>query len=211
MSHLLVDWLRKEVNLSRSVDTDTIDYDFRSGYLIAEILLRHRLIDRLDGFQDAETPEIAIQNYIALEPTLKALGVPLSSTFAYEMVTGVSGAASKMLYHLKAGLLNLTKEQMKNPPPKIQLAGEDYRKSLNSNTRYVQEFSNKKAFLEKEHEFFAERLKGRFHRRDVSELGNASKKFTRFKQEDFDEAGNVIGSHNRTPNSQIYGINYDLS
>lgn len=183
MSHLLVEWLSNEVSLSRPVNTNTIDSDFRSGYLIAEILLRHRLIDRLDKFQDADSPEIAIQNYIALEPTLKALGVPLSSTFAYEMVTGVPGAASKMLYHLKAGLLNLTKEQMKLPAPKIQLAGEDYRKVLNSTTRFVNEFSSKKAFLEKEHEFFAERLRGRFRRRDVSELGQTGKYSSRFKHE----------------------------
>ena len=104
MSQLLAHWLNHEIQLSKRVEAASMNDDFKSGYLVAELLHSLHLLPAVSIFsKNCQSSDGYVRNYILLEPTLRALGVIFSSAFACELINGKQGTAAKLLYQIKIG------------------------------------------------------------------------------------------------------------
>jgi len=105
MSSVVVQWLNNEVKLSQNITKDSIDTDFRNGYLYGEILKQYGLIDKKmfeSLFYNGNSQEIAIRNYSLLETSLiQKLGLKLKANRVYDIIQGKPGEAAKLLYDIK--------------------------------------------------------------------------------------------------------------
>ena len=186
MSHILSQWVNADVGLSHHVASADMDQLFRSGYLFAEILQKHKLIENLAAFQESFSVDGAIKNFTMLEPILRAIGVPITSTTAYEVISGKEGCSARLLYQIKAGLVSSSTQDMEEVAKKYNKKEKlgnsrfrDYRglsdtlqERKGMLPKYVLEATTKQRFVEKEHEFFADRLKAKFRRNVATPTSN---------------------------------------
>ncbi|KAH6574351.1 hypothetical protein BASA62_002468 [Batrachochytrium salamandrivorans] len=115
MSHILAEWVNREVGLSKSIDANELHSNFRSGYLFGELLgkLKISLSDR-DEFVDSNTIDALIKNYSALEKILRdRLDIKLSSNCALEIINGKQGAATRLLYQIKSSINEIQNSSIK--------------------------------------------------------------------------------------------------
>ena len=102
MSSLLLEWLNDGVRLSLPVTN--METDFSTGYLLGEVLARHNQQADFDAFTPADKSDSKINNFTRLEPTLRRLGVPFDTRIAQQVMMKQKGAASKLVYQIKASL-----------------------------------------------------------------------------------------------------------
>ncbi|XP_067937009.1 sperm flagellar protein 2-like [Watersipora subatra] len=134
MTDILINWLNKEVKLSKKVDRHSFSGDFANGYLIGEVLHNYSLQDDFDQFSQNRTSESKLNNFTRIEPILNLLGIPFDSAAARSIMTERHGEATKLMYQLfialnkkqKAGLTGTAMETMRPAAP----AKLDYMKSL---------------------------------------------------------------------------------
>ncbi|ORX47939.1 hypothetical protein BCR36DRAFT_405248 [Piromyces finnis] len=151
MSSVVVKWLNSEVRLSQQITKESIDTDFRNGYLYGEILKQYGLIDKkmFDSlFYNGNSQEIAIRNYSLLETSLiQKLGLKLKANRVYDIIQGKPGEAAKLLYDIKTYI------ELK----KIDSSSINGKTELNT---FMSGNVIKKPYLQKEHDFFVNRLQG---------------------------------------------------
>ena len=75
MSELLQNWLNKEIILSKTIDD--ISYDFKNGYLFAELLFKTKQISNLSLFKNSKQREDIISNFCHLQKNLLDIGIIL--------------------------------------------------------------------------------------------------------------------------------------
>ena len=102
MSDLLLRWVNDEIQLSRPVDD--LQMDFSSGYLLGEILYRVNQQPTFTKFMDTDSSDAKIHNYILLEPTMRALGIPFEPTTATSIMNQRPNAAATVLYQIKMAI-----------------------------------------------------------------------------------------------------------
>lgn len=103
MSHILTNWIQKDLGLEDSFSPVDMNKAFSSGYLFG------KLLDTL-GFEEnfkhqyvsGTTADALIKNYTSLETTLRQkLRVRLSSSAAIDLISGKPGSVAKLLYEIK--------------------------------------------------------------------------------------------------------------
>ena len=102
--NILCNWISKDVGIPRKIDPDNLEEALRSGHLFAEIFSRFDLFSDTKRIIDNPAADVALKNYLALEPVFRMVDVPLTSNIAYDIITGKSGSASKLLYQVKMAL-----------------------------------------------------------------------------------------------------------
>ncbi|CAM9201758.1 unnamed protein product [Ectocarpus fasciculatus] len=100
-------WLNEDLVLKQRVLN--LEHDLSNGYLLGEILHIHNHQTNFGLFQELETSEAKVNNFILLEPTLRLLGVPFDAQVAYNVMQGTPGAISGLLYQMKMVLDRLAK------------------------------------------------------------------------------------------------------
>jgi len=101
-AELLLAWVNEEVRLTRPVLN--FEEDLANGYLLAELLHRHMILPKLDGFSDKQGPNSKIENFRRLQPALVDLGVKFDSRLANAMMAKKSGVALNLIYQLKLAI-----------------------------------------------------------------------------------------------------------
>jgi len=108
MTSVVIDWLNDEVRLSQHITSESIDRDFRNGYLFGEILKQYEIIDKkmFDSlFYNGNSQEIAIRNYSLLETSLaQQLGLKLKANRVYDIIQGKPGEAAKLACDIKSAI-----------------------------------------------------------------------------------------------------------
>eukprot|EP00752_Nemacystus_decipiens_P002219 g2107.t3 len=107
MSGILLRWLNEDLVLKQRVLN--LEHDMSNGYLLGEILHVHNQQRNFHLFQEMETSEAKVNNFILLEPSLRLLGVPFDAQVAYNVMQRKPGMASRLLYQVKMVLDRLTK------------------------------------------------------------------------------------------------------
>ena len=80
MAALLHRWVNEEIGLSR--DVQSFEADFASGFLLGELLHRFNQQKGFSSFQDSNTSDAKVANFILLEPTLRAMGIRFDAVIA---------------------------------------------------------------------------------------------------------------------------------
>jgi len=123
MSSVVIQWLNNEVKLSKRITKESIDTDFRNGYLFAEILKQYELIDKkmFDSlFYNGNSNETTVRNYSLLESGLvQKLGLKIKANRVYDIIKGKPGEAAKLLYDIKT-YIELKKLDLTNDNGKIK-------------------------------------------------------------------------------------------
>ncbi|XP_072777841.1 sperm flagellar protein 2 isoform X3 [Taeniopygia guttata] len=104
MSHILCEWLNRDVKLSRLIVPGSFPEDFSTGYLLGELLHKYGLQDDFKQFSQNRGADAKINNFSRLEPTLHLLGVQFNETMAQDIMTRQHGAATMLLYELYIAL-----------------------------------------------------------------------------------------------------------
>ena len=102
MSNLLVRWLNDEVKLSKRVTS--LEADFADGFLFGELLSKFNAQPDFARFRTGSNPELKIDNFVRLEPTMRNLGVPFDSKSVNAIMTEKRGEAAQLLYALRGVL-----------------------------------------------------------------------------------------------------------
>ncbi|CAM9137868.1 unnamed protein product [Ectocarpus sp. 4 AP-2014] len=100
-------WLNEDLALKQRVLN--LEHDLSNGYLLGEILHIHNHQPNFALFQELETSEAKVNNFILLEPTIRLLGVPFDAKVAYNVMRGTPGAINSLLYQMKMVLDRLVK------------------------------------------------------------------------------------------------------
>nr|XP_031363154.1 sperm flagellar protein 2 [Lonchura striata domestica] len=104
MSHILCEWLNRDVKLSRRIVPGSFPEDFSTGYLLGELLHKYGLQDDFKQFSQNRGADAKINNFSRLEPTLHLLGVQFNENMAKDIMTRQHGAATMLLYELYIAL-----------------------------------------------------------------------------------------------------------
>lgn len=112
MSHILCQWLNNDLSLPKKMEPTSLEESLRSGYVFAAILNQYQLIENIAAFQNSTSTDVSIKNYTLLEPVLRAIGVNLSATTAYELISGKPGVGERVLYQVKSSLLNISAQNL---------------------------------------------------------------------------------------------------
>jgi hypothetical protein len=107
MARLILQWLNEEVCLSKEITS--IADDFRNGFLLGELLSRYNQQQSFESFQNSDTPDAIIQNFLLLEPTMRSIGVHFNIQLVYQIIHGKLGAVKTLLYEIKIILDGLSK------------------------------------------------------------------------------------------------------
>jgi hypothetical protein len=102
MTEMLLDWLNKEVKLSRSV-SDIVE-DMSNGYLIGEILHKHKQISNFNEYKDRLDPDTKIHNFRLIEKALRDLEIKVVWKSMKEILDKRKGVAARFLYQIKMAL-----------------------------------------------------------------------------------------------------------
>lgn len=147
MALILTTWLNSQVKLSQQITPDTVDGQFSSGYMFAELLsLRGVPLPDLKLFiADRSTDETAIHNFSLLEPVFASINVPINSTLAFDIIRRQSGAAVRTIYAIRSALFTL--------------GGSDTLTGAMVVNRQALLSEQRKHFQQKEHDFFVGQLK----------------------------------------------------
>ncbi|XP_062368778.1 sperm flagellar protein 2 [Cinclus cinclus] len=104
MSRILLDWLNRDVKLSRCIVPGSFPEEFSTGYLLGELLHKYGLQDDFKQFSKNRNADAKIKNFSRLEPTLHLLGVQFNESMAQDIMTKQHGAATNLLYELYIAL-----------------------------------------------------------------------------------------------------------
>lgn len=181
MSHILTQWVNDDISLSKYVQPTDLDREFRNGYYIGEILHKNQLFDEFPSLcTNGASVDIAVRNFIVLERILREkLEIKLSANGAYDIISGKSGSIAKLLYEIKSSLPKAlrTREKLMGVGKHDHNLDFADTSSLASYPATVHEadimskehnFSDtvKRRFVDKEHQFFADTLRGKIRKAD---------------------------------------------
>ncbi|XP_048450235.1 sperm flagellar protein 2-like [Rhincodon typus] len=93
-------------------EPSTFAREFSTGYLIGEILNRHKLQDDFDQFSKGRNTISQINNFQRLLPTLQLLGVMISDKVVMGLVQQEPGVATRLLYQIYIALRRKEKAQL---------------------------------------------------------------------------------------------------
>ena len=102
MTDTLYNYLNNEIKLSQKVNS--IDKDFKNGFLFGEILSKtgHLIPNDLSMFnKEAKTNQEIIQNYTILKEQLKHIGIHLDNFTINSLVNNIKGSSANLLYKIK--------------------------------------------------------------------------------------------------------------
>lgn len=102
MTELLLDWLNNEVKLSRKVN-DIVE-DMSNGYLIGEILNKHKQISNFFEYKDKIDSDTKIHNFRLIEKALRDLEIKVVWKSMKEIYDKRKGVAARFLYQIKMAL-----------------------------------------------------------------------------------------------------------
>ena len=113
MSELLQNWLNKEIILSKTIDD--ISYDFKNGYLFAELLFKTKQISNLSLFKNSKHREDIISNFCHLQKNLLDIGIILDEKSRDDIMNASPYASKIYLFKIKQVLSrkNIDLEQLK--------------------------------------------------------------------------------------------------
>lgn len=126
MSHLLLEWLNNDVQLSRTV-TDFSE-DFKDGFLFCEVLYRYNQLDKFERkLSKAQScsktsrghGHIILENYTMLEETFRKLGITFNSRIAAKLIDGDDHITKNLLYELKSVIDKLCRNTRVALPPRL--------------------------------------------------------------------------------------------
>ena len=143
MSEKLQIWLNKDIKLSKVV-TD-IPYDFKNGYLFAELLYKTKQIPNLSIYKNTNLQKDIISNFCHLQKNFLDIGIVLDEKNRDNIINARSYASLIYLFKIKQVLSNkyIDLEQLKlkesNQIQKI------YNKEIfkNENEKYLQSWKEK--------------------------------------------------------------------
>lgn len=98
METSILKWLNS-LGLSRPIVS--LENDFASGFLFAEVLWRLQLVTDLSAFQPSRTPEAQIQNFSLLKLNLERVGIAFSAMTMHNIIGAKSGAAAQLLSRIR--------------------------------------------------------------------------------------------------------------
>lgn len=166
MATILCEWLNDDFHLSRSVEPEQFEDSFKSGYLLAELLNQIGIIEDLKHYQNSNNLDSSIHNYSLLEPVLRDVGLTLTSSMAFDLITAKKGVAFKLLYNLRVQLANqknVAAKKSSNFDGMTELSTHSVVFTMflaaflmNQHSLYTE---NKKKFFANEHQYFTEHLK----------------------------------------------------
>ncbi|NWX64577.1 SPEF2 protein, partial [Promerops cafer] len=119
MSHILCEWLNRDVKLSRRIVPGSFPEEFSTGYLLGELLHKYGLQDDFKQFSQNRGADAKINNFSRLEPTLHLLGVQFNENMAQDIMTRQHGAATKLLYELYIALEKKRKAKLTGVAMKV--------------------------------------------------------------------------------------------
>lgn len=102
MTDTLYNYLNNEIKLSQKVNS--IDKDFKNGFLFGEILSKtgHLIPNDLSMFnKEAKTNQEIMQNYTILKEQLKHIGIHLDNFTINSLVNNIKGSSANLLYKIK--------------------------------------------------------------------------------------------------------------
>ncbi|CAE7322235.1 Spef2 [Symbiodinium natans] len=130
MSQLVLDWLNKDVCLSRKVKV--FERDFANGYLFGELLYKHGLLQAFEEeFVDESHLAAKRQNFSmvqkALRESVQELSIKLSDAQVEEIMDEDRGSSLRILYQLRRvlstkakGAVTLSKGTERHGRPRLQ-------------------------------------------------------------------------------------------
>ena len=102
MANLIVNWLNKELKLSRKINI--IEEDFANGYLFGEILNKYNQITYFNEFKNRDDLNSKINNFKLIERAFKELSIKLERARLEDIINKKRGIATRYLYQLKMAL-----------------------------------------------------------------------------------------------------------
>jgi hypothetical protein len=131
MSQLLIKWLNEDVCLSRQIES--LDNDFRDGYLLGELLFKFNQQPDFSSFLTSQTPDARINNFSRLEGPMRALGVFFNSRVGADIMDGKPGTVKTLLYELKTSLESYSRgyKKLSSKAPKMLKVIENEKISYN--------------------------------------------------------------------------------
>lgn len=127
MSHLLLDWLNNDIQLSKIV-TDFSE-DFKDGFLFCEILFRYNQLDKfekkiskanqLTSKTSRGHGHIILENYTMLEEAFRKLNITFNSRIAAKIINGDDHITKNLLYELKSVIEKLCRNTRVALPPRL--------------------------------------------------------------------------------------------
>lgn len=110
MAAIIFDWIENELKFPefnmKTSDPDTIAYNFSNGYILGQILFKMNQLPSGHLSPSFEF-EAKVQNFIHIEPALRALNVPFGVSVAISIINQIPGEALKLLYQMKVIFLFL--------------------------------------------------------------------------------------------------------
>ena len=99
MSDLLINWLNKEIVLSKNIKD--IPMDFRNGYLFAELLYKTKQIPKLSLYRNTNNHKDMIYNFCHLQKNFLDIGVVLDENSRNEIMNGSPYTSKIYLFKIK--------------------------------------------------------------------------------------------------------------
>ena len=113
MAELLQNWLNNEIILSKTIDD--IPYDFKNGYLFAELLFKTKQIPNLSLFKNSQEHKDIISNFCHLQKNFLDIGIILDEKSRDDIMKASPYASQIFLLKIKQVLAkkNIDMEQLK--------------------------------------------------------------------------------------------------
>ena len=113
MAELLQNWLNNEIILSKTIDD--IPYDFKNGYLFAELLFKTKQIPNLSLFKNSKEHKDIISNFCHLQKNFLDIGIILDEKSRDDIMKASPYASQIFLLKIKQVLAkkNIDMEQLK--------------------------------------------------------------------------------------------------
>ncbi|PFH33031.1 hypothetical protein BESB_082300 [Besnoitia besnoiti] len=112
MAELLLEWLNS-LPLSRRVTS--LERDFASGYMLAEVLFALKQLESLAPFVDSSSPHAQAENFRLLAPVFRRLDVRCDSRIMAAVLAQQEGAALRLLFQLKLALSRFSRNGGRAP------------------------------------------------------------------------------------------------
>ena len=113
MAELLQNWLNKEIILSKNIKD--IAFDFKNGYLFAELLYKTKQIPNLLLFKNSNKPKDIITNFCYLQKNFLDIGIMLDEKSRDDIMNASPYTSQIYLFKIKQVLSNknIDLEQLK--------------------------------------------------------------------------------------------------
>lgn len=145
MSEILIEWLNKEVKLSKQINN--LDEDFSTGYLIGELLNKYKQITNFKEYKNRNDEESVFHNFKLVEKALRDMEIKVESRRMKEISEKRHGVAARFLYQIK---MKLAKKEINFEGLLLKKSNQLHQvysqmKYPNENRKYLQDAMNRKS------------------------------------------------------------------